>query len=58
VLAWIFARSDRLRSMRYFAEAFQSDVSDIQQGTTAEGLHLGAMASTVDMAQRVATEWK
>ena len=35
--------------MTYFAEALQSDVSDIQQGTTAEGVHLGAMAGTVDL---------
>jgi trehalose/maltose hydrolase-like predicted phosphorylase len=41
--------------MRYFAEALQSDVSDIQQGTTAEGVHLGAMAGTVDLVQRVST---
>ncbi len=41
--------------MRYFAEALQSDVSDIQQGTTAEGVHLGAMAGTVDLVQRVTT---
>ena len=36
----------------YFAEALQSDVSDIQQGTTAEGVHLGAMAGTVDLVER------
>jgi trehalose/maltose hydrolase-like predicted phosphorylase len=30
-------------------------VSDIQQGTTAEGVHLGAMAGTVDLVQRVST---
>ena len=41
--------------MTYFAEALQSDVSDIQQGTTAEGVHLGAMAGTVDLMQRVST---
>jgi trehalose/maltose hydrolase-like predicted phosphorylase len=41
--------------MAYYAEALQSDVSDIQQGTTAEGVHLGAMAGTVDLVQRVAT---
>jgi trehalose/maltose hydrolase-like predicted phosphorylase len=35
--------------MRYFAEAVQSDVADIQQGTTAES---GAMAGTVDLIQR------
>ena len=55
VHAWVLARSDRPRAMRYFAEALQSDVSDIQQGTTAEGIHLGAMAGTVDLLQRVAT---
>ena len=55
VHAWVLARSDRLRSMRCFAEALQSDVSDIQQGTTAEGVHLGAMAGTVDLVQRVST---
>ncbi|MEJ2698111.1 MAG: glycosyl hydrolase family 65 protein, partial [Desulfuromonadales bacterium] len=30
-------------------------VSDIQQGTTAEGVHLGAMAGTVDLVQRATT---
>ena len=55
VHAWVLARSDRPRAMSYFAEALQSDVSDIQQGTTAEGVHLGAMAGTVDLVQRVAT---
>jgi trehalose/maltose hydrolase-like predicted phosphorylase len=55
VHAWVVARSDRRRAMRYFAEALQSDVSDIQEGTTAEGVHLGAMAGTVDLVQRVST---
>ncbi|MDD3846310.1 MAG: beta-phosphoglucomutase family hydrolase [Syntrophorhabdaceae bacterium] len=55
VHAWVLARSDRARAMMYFAEALQSDVSDIQQGTTAEGVHLGAMAGTVDLIQRVLT---
>jgi beta-phosphoglucomutase family hydrolase len=55
VHAWVVARSDRPRSMAYYAEALQSDVSDIQQGTTAEGVHLGAMAGTVDLVQRVST---
>jgi trehalose/maltose hydrolase-like predicted phosphorylase len=41
--------------MTFFAEALQSDVIDIQQGTTSEGVHLGAMAGTVDLVQRVAT---
>jgi trehalose/maltose hydrolase-like predicted phosphorylase len=55
VHAWVLARSDRQRAVDYYAEALQSDVSDIQQGTTAEGVHLGAMASTVDLVQRVST---
>ena len=55
VHAWVLARSNRPKAMRYYAEALQSDVSDIQGGTTAEGIHLGAMAGTVDLVQRVST---
>ncbi|MDH3209296.1 MAG: beta-phosphoglucomutase family hydrolase [Burkholderiaceae bacterium] len=55
VQAWVLARSDRPRSMQLFTQALQSDVTDIQQGTTAEGIHLGAMAGTVDLVQRVWT---
>jgi trehalose/maltose hydrolase-like predicted phosphorylase len=55
VHAWVLARSDRPRAITYFAEALQSDVSDVQQGTTPEGAHLGAMAGTVDLVQRVST---
>jgi len=52
VHSWVLARSDRPRSWRLFAEALESDVADIQGGTTAEGIHLGAMAGTVDLMQR------
>ena len=55
VHAWVQARSNRRRATRYFAEALQSDVADIQGGTTREGVHLGAMAGTVDLIQRVST---
>jgi trehalose/maltose hydrolase-like predicted phosphorylase len=55
VHAWVLARSNRRRSMRYLTLALQSDVADIQGGTTAEGVHLGAMAGSVDLLQRVAT---
>jgi len=41
--------------MNLFAEALQSDVHDIQQGSTAEGIHLGVMAGTVHRVQRVST---
>jgi alpha,alpha-trehalase len=52
VHAWVLARTDRARSWELFAQALESDVSDVQGGTTAEGIHLGAMAGTVDMVQR------
>ena len=38
-----------------FLEALRSDVDDIQGGTTKEGIHLGAMAGTVDLIQRCYT---
>ena len=33
-------------------EALLGDVTDIQGGTTGEGIHLGAMAGTLDLVQR------
>jgi alpha,alpha-trehalase len=55
VNAWVLARSDRSRSWRFFTEALASDLHDVQGGTTAEGIHLGAMAGTVDLVQRCYT---
>ncbi|WP_216856226.1 glycoside hydrolase family 65 protein [Acidisphaera sp. S103] len=55
VYSWVLARSDRPRAMTFFAEALQSDVSDSQHGTAVEGVHLGAMAGTVDQVIRVST---
>ncbi len=55
VSAWVLARSDRQRAIHFFTEALQSDVNDIQHGTTAEGVHLGAMAGTIDLVTRVLT---
>jgi trehalose/maltose hydrolase-like predicted phosphorylase len=55
VNAWVLARSDRLGSWRFFVEALGSDLHDVQGGTTAEGIHLGAMAGTVDLVQRCYT---
>jgi alpha,alpha-trehalase len=52
VNAWVLARSDRARSWEFFKGALLSDVTDIQGGTTPEGIHLGAMAGTVDLVQR------
>ncbi|WP_227509525.1 glycosyl hydrolase family 65 protein [Ferrovum myxofaciens] len=55
VLGWVLARSDRQRAMDFFVQSLQSDVNDVQQGTTAEGVHLGAMAGSIDLMQRVST---
>ncbi|MEM9041026.1 MAG: glycosyl hydrolase family 65 protein, partial [Actinomycetota bacterium] len=52
VQSFVLARSDRERSWTAFQEALHSDVGDVQGGTTAEGIHLGAMAGTVDLVQR------
>jgi alpha,alpha-trehalase len=52
VHSWVVARSDRERSVELFSEAIESDVADIQGGTTPEGIHLGAMAGSVDLVQR------
>ena len=55
VHAWVLARSKRELSWHLFKEALESDVSDIQGGTTREGIHLGAIAGTVDLIQRCYT---
>jgi alpha,alpha-trehalase len=53
--AWVLARSDRAASWKLFRDALDSDVSDVQGGTTPEGIHLGAMAGTVDLIHRCYT---
>ncbi len=55
VRSWVEARSDREGSWRRFLEALTVDIGDIQGGTTTEGIHLGAMAGTVDMLHRCFT---
>jgi trehalose/maltose hydrolase-like predicted phosphorylase len=55
VHAWVLARSNRVTSWQFFLEALDSDVHDVQGGTTGEGIHLGAMAGTLDLAQRCYT---
>lgn len=55
VHSWVMVRADRPRSWQLFTHALLSDIGDIQKGTTAEGIHLGAMAGTVDLIQRCYT---
>jgi len=52
VHAWVLGRRNRPKTWKFFNEALCSDYSDIQGGTTPEGIHLGAMAGTVDQVQR------
>lgn len=52
VHSWVLARSDRPRSWHLFLRALDSDIADIQGGTTREGIHVGAMAGTLDLMQR------
>ncbi|MET0764212.1 MAG: glycosyl hydrolase family 65 protein [Blastococcus sp.] len=55
VHSWVLARSNRHKAWDYWLEALESDVADEQGGTTGEGIHLGAMAGTVDLLQRAFT---
>jgi trehalose 6-phosphate phosphatase len=52
VHAWVLARSRREHALEYFIQALEADIADIQGGTTAEGVHLAAMAGSVDLLQR------
>jgi trehalose/maltose hydrolase-like predicted phosphorylase len=52
---WVVARASREHDWRLFQSALRSDIDDIQGGTTHEGIHLGAMAGTVDLIQRCHT---
>ena len=55
VHTWVLARANRDRAMEFFQQALKSDVSDIQGGTTSEGIHLAAMVGSVDLMQRCFT---
>jgi trehalose/maltose hydrolase-like predicted phosphorylase len=52
VHAAILADLDPKSSWEKFTAALESDVSDIQGGTTKEGIHMGVMAGTLDLIQR------
>lgn len=55
VHTWVLARANRDRAMEFFQQVLKSDVADIQGGTTSEGVHLAAMAGSVDLIQRCFT---
>ena len=52
VTAWVLARYQPEDAWQFLVHALESDVADVQGGTTAEGIHLGAMAGTVDIVLR------
>ncbi|SFU97897.1 glycoside hydrolase family 65 protein [Halomonas korlensis] len=52
VTSWVLARSDRRQAWDLFQQVLLSDIEDRQGGTTPEGIHLGAMAGSVDLIQR------
>ncbi|RRR80476.1 glycoside hydrolase family 65 protein [Streptomyces sp. RP5T] len=52
VHGWILARARRAEAWKFCQEALRGDIADIQGGTTGEGIHLGAMAGTLDLVQR------
>ncbi|WP_371537725.1 glycoside hydrolase family 65 protein [Streptomyces sp. NBC_00466] len=52
VHSWVLARARRSEAWAFAEEALTGDVADIQGGTTPEGIHLGAMAGTLDLVQR------
>jgi trehalose/maltose hydrolase-like predicted phosphorylase len=52
VFSSILSKYDRESSWQNFQELLVSDFEDIQGGTTPEGIHLGAMAGSLDLVQK------
>lgn len=52
VFSWVHSRYDKVKSWGNFERLLISDFKDIQGGTTSEGIHLGAMAGSLDLIQR------
>ena len=52
VHSWLEARRDRERSWEFLQRTLSSDLGDIQGGTTRLGVHIAAMAGSVDMVTR------
>ncbi|MFI8100754.1 glycoside hydrolase family 65 protein [Streptomyces sp. NPDC086023] len=52
VHGWVLARQQGGDAWRYCREALLGDITDVQGGTTGEGIHLGAMAGTLDLVER------
>ena len=55
VHAWVSARMNKRESWKFFNEALLTDIADVQGETTPEGVHIGAMAGSIDILQRCYT---
>jgi trehalose/maltose hydrolase-like predicted phosphorylase len=52
VHAGVFSEIDLAASWERYMVALESDIGDVQGGTTAEGIHMGVMSGTLDLVQR------
>jgi trehalose/maltose hydrolase-like predicted phosphorylase len=52
VHAGVLARLDPAQSWRFFLQSLQPDMEPCNSSTSEEGLHLGAMAGSIDVIQR------
>lgn len=55
VNAWVSAKTNKKESWKFFNEALLTDIADVQGKTTPEGVHIGAMAGSIDIVQRCYT---
>jgi trehalose/maltose hydrolase-like predicted phosphorylase len=53
VHAGVLAGIDPESSWERFLVALESDIGDIQGGTSPEGIHMGVMSGTLDLVQRI-----
>jgi trehalose/maltose hydrolase-like predicted phosphorylase len=53
VYAGVLAAIDPESSWERFLAVLESDIGDIQGGTTQEGIHMGVMSGTLDLVQRI-----
>ena len=51
--AGVLAALDPESSWERFMAALESDMGDLQGGTTKEGIHMGVMSGTLDLLQRI-----
>jgi trehalose-phosphatase len=50
--AGVFSEIDLKTSWERYLVTLESDIGDVQGGTTAEGIHMGVMSGTLDLVQR------